>query len=60
MKFGRTLNPDTLMWEFSDKSGVAIPHEVMSEIRYWMESGLPGGFLIGLGIKETYQDKHKL
>lgn len=26
-KLGRTLNPNTLMWEFSDKSGVAIPVE---------------------------------
>jgi len=32
----------------------------MSEILYWVNSGLPGGFMIGFGIKENYQNKHKL
>jgi hypothetical protein len=58
--FGRTLNQNTLMWEFQDGSGVPIPDEKMREIRYWMESGLPGGFLNGLGIKSAYEDKYKM
>lgn len=33
MMFGRTLNPLTLMWEFSDGSGVAIPDERMPQGR---------------------------
>lgn len=29
IKFGRRLNPRTLMWEFSDGSGTPIPDEAM-------------------------------
>lgn len=28
-KFGRVLNPNTMMWEFQDGSGVSVPDELM-------------------------------
>lgn len=32
MKFGRQLNTSTMMWEFSDGSGTAIPDELMPSV----------------------------
>lgn len=58
-QFGRTLNVNTMMYEFSDGSGVPLPYEKVEEIRYWMELGEPGSFLIGLAIKEDYEKRHR-
>jgi hypothetical protein len=43
---GRTLNPRTLMWEFADRSGVAIADELMPQ------PGTPGQALALIEAKD--------
>lgn len=59
-KLGRMFNQNTMMYEFSDKSGIPIPYEKMREIEYWIEEGhrgVTGATWIGLNIKWNYEDK---
>ena len=62
MKLGRTLNHNTLMWEFADKSGVSIPDEKMSEIEYYAglsREGVLGAGAMALGTLFAFKDKMK-
>lgn len=43
------------MYEFSDGSGIPLPEAIVRDARWWMSSGLHGGFLIGMAIKEKYE-----
>ena len=59
-KLARRLNQNTLMWEFADKSGVAIPDEVMSEIEYYQKlstQGVLGAGAAALGLLFSYKEK---
>lgn len=63
---GRTLNRDTMMWEFADKSGVAIPEEIRQGMLTDIEcSKLPsphnkGHSAQALGRLFKYKDEHKI
>lgn len=54
---GRTLNHNTMMWEFGDGSGVPIPEEVRQDVFCSLENG-EGGTLEALGRIFKYKDEH--
>jgi hypothetical protein len=56
--FGRTLNPRTMMYEFSDGSGVPLPTELVQQIKCDITEPI-GGTIIGLARKWQYEDKVK-
>lgn len=60
---GRTLNTDTMMWEFQDGSGVAFPDEKRMEIEAYAQmsrSPFPynkGWAMAALGTIFAYKEK---
>ena len=51
-----------MMWEFSDKSGVSICDEVMTDIKYyaWLSrQGILGAAVVSLGKLFLYKEKNK-
>ena len=61
---GRTLNPNTLMWEYEDKSGYPCPEEMRQEVLLAMERRHkgPDGYYNGVAVLGTlfqWQEKMK-
>lgn len=56
--FGRTLNTNTMMYEFSDGSGVSLPAELISRIKDDF-SNPTGGTITGLQRKWNYEENMK-
>lgn len=56
--FGRTLNPRTMMYEFTDGSGVPLPLELVQQIACDITEPV-GGAIIGLNRKWEYEKEHK-
>jgi len=63
---GRTLNTNTLMWEFPDGSGVPIPDELRSQLEidaYMSNAPFPHNMGFGaqfLGRLFKYKDEHSI
>lgn len=56
--FGRTLNTNTMMYEFSDGSGVPLPAELVSQLKSDMQNPT-GGSIQALRRKWDYEEKIK-
>lgn len=54
--FGRTLNTNTMMYEFADGSGISLPRELVVQIESDF-SNPTGGAIVGLARKWNHEEK---